>query len=112
MFTPVVGGGIGRARTKVSGEELVAPLSLDDDDSGGVTGMLCHMAESERSYRTVGQNDSALVLHASSSSSCGLVANAKKKATKPKVAKKTILMQVPKIPKSPILPKKPKKTKK
>ena len=78
MFTPAGEGGIGRARTKAPGGELVAPLSLDDDDSGGVTGMLYQMVESGPSYRNVRQDDSALVLHASSSSSCGLVANSKK----------------------------------
>ena len=80
MWTPVVDGGIGRARSKAPGGELVAPLSFDDDDSGGVTGMLYEMVQSEPSeYRNVNWGTSALV-RASSSSSCGLVANAKKKA--------------------------------
>ena len=79
MWTPVVDGGIGRARSKAPGGELVAPLSFDDDDSGGVTGMLCEMVQSEPSeYRNVNWGTSALVPHASSSSSCGLVANSKK----------------------------------
>lgn len=80
MFTPAGEGGIGRARTKAPGGELLAPLSRDDDDSGGVTGMLCEMVESgPPEYRNVNWGTSALV-RASSSSSCGLVANAKKKA--------------------------------
>ena len=36
MFTPAVDGGIGRCRSKAPEGELIAPLSLDEDDSGGV----------------------------------------------------------------------------
>ena len=85
MFTPVVDGGIGRCRSKAPEGVWIAPLSMDEDDAEGVAGLLCQQIDEESSADQGVVPDkppsTALtrVSTSSSSSSCGLVVNSKKK---------------------------------